>query len=697
MKKTVLMLIAVGTWVYAGAQTSTQKRTSRSAAHTKPVQLKRTKISKNDPPSFYKQAINEKTGLTGKGVSKKPQAINGAPCGSAANLYGILNSNTTAVTVDQNLGAILFTHREDFSKLTAHGSGTYEASYSLNMGASWDTSKLIYANAATSSNGTRYPNGIVFNPNGNTTFTNAYWVVNGPYTNGNTTAPYQGWDSTAFGSMKFDSTNISAKFKGNGKPGVLTEEFCQYMSGSDDSTAHSVGDGDYFNSAITSSSYTGTSLNTGKFNSTNHNFNWTQKLFRPHLMPGGGLTAYDTLAQRLGDAGTAWSQDGKTGYVVIFGNLDSTDAVSGANLNFASFQPIVYKTTNSGASWAMMPIHNWDNDDTLKNYLPQAQDSNVVVPLWGLYYTEQGGDDDYDLVVDANNNLHIIGGIHGSTIATPDSSDYIGYYLVGNIFDIYTTTATGGWTARFVAPLAAVPTQVSNDGVWVATTADPLAMGHRIQTSRTLDGTKIFVTWLDDSIDVPATGGIDSIQFPDMFGRGYDVTTGVSTPIKSFTFNKSLPQSEGDYYICVSDKPLVTGTSGSQTYQIPVVRVAPPSGTNDGTSPVSFLYDSSDVYTDADFIPQGIQNVKPTTFTITPNYPNPFNGITRFGVNLTKESLVNVDVFNMVGQKMVTMSPEKLSPGTHTIAINGSGFASGVYFYRVTVDGTSLTQKMIVE
>ncbi|HTA83163.1 MAG TPA: T9SS type A sorting domain-containing protein [Bacteroidia bacterium] len=701
MKKTVLtLLLALGIWLYSDAQQvhSKQKQPSRSAPHTKPMllsQVKKKSVNKNDAPSFYKQSATEKSIVASKKPVKRTQSADGAPCGSAFNLYGLLTAATTAVTADQNLGAIVFTHRIDNTKISAYGSGTYEASISLNMGANWDTSKLIYNFPAGSASGTRYPNGVIFNPSGNTTFTNAYWSVNGPYTTGTASGIYDGWDSIAFGSMKFDSTFITEKYKGNGKPGVLIEEGTEYTSVTDDSTVHSVGSGDVFNAALTGDSWSGVSVNTGKFNSTNHNFDWTQTLIRPHLMSDGGYTTFDTLAQVIGETGMAWSQDGKTGYVVIFGNLDSSDG--SGSLNFASYQPIVYKTTNSGATWAMMPMHNWDNDTTFVQYLPQAQDSAVVAPFFGQAYTEQGGDDDYDLVVDANNNLHIFTGVHGSAIAAVEGSDSLGWYYQGFVFDLHTTTPTGGWVARYVDSLSAAPTQVINDGVWVNTTA--LAMGHRIQATRTDDGSHIFVTWLDDYVSYVGPTTIDSMQYPDMFGQGFDVTTGVASPIKSFTYNLGLPQSSQEYYICVSDKPLITGSIGSQTYQIPVVRVAPPTGSgNDGTMPVSFLYDATNVYTDADFIPAGIEPITQTTsFSITPNYPNPFNGITRFGINLTKDGLVNIDVYNMVGQKMMSMDPQELSPGSHTIVINGNGFAPGVYFYRVTVDGTSLTQKMVIE
>lgn len=695
MRKISLMLLLTGVSVYAVAQ----KHPSRSDAHTKPMPLSyytKHRTLSNDPVSFAEQTEQNRPSVF-KHASRKPQSVNETPCGSAANLYGILNSGTTAVTFDQNLNAIVFTHRVDASKLGSHGSGTYEASISLDGGASWDTTKLIYGNAASSANGTRYPNGVIFNPAGNTALNNAYWVVNGPYTQGTATGKYLGWDSTAIGSMKFDSTNMSQLFWGNGRPNVLVEEATQNMVSCDDSTVHSVGDGYIYNSAGTGDTYLGTSVNTGKFNSTTGTFNWSQTLLRPHFVANSGVTSYDSIPQKLGDAGTAWSQDGKTGYTVIFGNLDSTDAVSSSNLNFVSYQPIVYKTTNSGATWTMMPVHNWDNDTTLVQYFPPAQDSNVVVPIWGIFYTVQGGDDDYDLVVDANNNLHIIGGIHGSTIANKDSSEYISYYLRGWVFDMY-TTSSGGWAARAIDSLVASPTQVANTpGGWLANgTTDPLALGHRIQASRTSDGKKIFATWLDDYADYSGSG-VDSIQLPDLFGQGYDVTTGIFTSVKSFTYNQNLPQTNQDYFVCVSDKPMVSGTTGNQTYRIPVVNVAPPSAASDGTTPVSFLYDTTDVYTDFDFNPASVPTIKPVNFSITQNFPNPYNGITRFGINMVKEGEVSVDVFNMVGEKVISMQPEKMGAGNHIISLNGSDLSSGVYFYRVTVDGSSLTQKMIVQ
>jgi len=692
MRKSVLILLAVGTSVYAGAQLKTSYE---GVKPTKPVSIStlHTKAAHpNDAPPFYNQAVTESSAKKG-GLHKTQTAGNGVPCGGAHNLYGILNANTTAVTCDQATGSILFTHRADQSKMGSYGSGTYEASYSLDWGQTWDTTLLMYKWPAASASGTRYPNGVMFNPAGNTNFKNAYWIASGPWTDGSATfsAPYGNWDSIAFGSMKLDSTNVMEGYKGNGKPGVNTEEFVEYMSSSDDSTVHNVGDGLYYNSGGTGDTYTGSSINTGKFNGSG--FTWNQTLIRPHLMPSThSMTAFDTLAERMNDAGTAWSQDGKTGYVVIFGNLDSA-ASPGDTLNFVTYQPIVYKTTDAGKSWNMM-LHNWRNDPTMSMWLrPTADSPSVMLPIWHLFNNPgaQGGDYDYDLVVDANNDLHIFGVVCASAIANKDSSAFISYYNRNFLFDCYTTGAS--WNARFIDSMLSVPTQSINNGLWVATSTGPLAMGNRVQASRSLDGKKVFVTWLDDTIDYVGPTTIDSLQFPDMYGQGYDVTTGKTTRVKSFTHSQTY--STNVWYICVSNLDYTTGSVGNMAYHIPVVRVATPSGTNDGTTAVAFLYDTTDVYYDNDFV--GFQELSKPQFSITPSYPNPSNGVTRFGVNMVKEGLVSVDVYNMVGERIITMEPQKMGTGSHTITINANGLANGVYFYRVTVNGQSLSQKMVIE
>jgi len=314
----------------------------------------------------------------------------------------------------------------------------------------------------------------------------------------------------------------------------------------------------------------------------------------------------------------------------------------------------------------------------------------VFKPLWRLFGASQDDEHDYDVVVDKNNNLHIFGAIEPSAIANRDSSEFLSYYPHWSYVCDVSTTPGGVWTTRYIDTVNDAMAVVNDGTYWkqtTGTTGSNVAFGARIQASRTLDGSKVFCTWVND-----LSSGQDSIEFPDIFGQAMDVTTGNMTAIKRFT-------STGDQYLIeVGDYPIVAGTS-PVTYTIPTTYVLKPGTANDGsgTANIEYAYTNAVMYADTDFKPVGIQVINAPQFSVSSNYPNPFNKLTSFNLNLVKEGTVSVDVFNMVGQKVWSKSPEKMTPGMHVMTINNTSFDAGVYFYRVTVDGQSITQKMIVE
>jgi hypothetical protein len=91
--------------------------------------------------------------------------------------------------------------------------------------------------------------------------------------------------------------------------------------------------------------------------------------------------------------------------------------------------------------------------------------------------------------------------------------------------------------------------------------------------------------------------------------------------------------------------------------------------------------------------------VEPTT-RLLPNSPNPFNPSTTIGYQLARDSHVRVDVFDARGAHIRTLVDGREDAGAHRVAWNGtdgreSPLASGVYFYRLTVDGRAVaTRKM---
>jgi len=90
------------------------------------------------------------------------------------------------------------------------------------------------------------------------------------------------------------------------------------------------------------------------------------------------------------------------------------------------------------------------------------------------------------------------------------------------------------------------------------------------------------------------------------------------------------------------------------------------------------------------------EKVTPSTIQIHQNYPNPFNPTTTIPFKLSKNGRVKIQVFNMTGQILSTLTDQTYEAGEHSIPFNAANLASGVYLYKVTLDGKTYTNKMTV-
>ena len=86
----------------------------------------------------------------------------------------------------------------------------------------------------------------------------------------------------------------------------------------------------------------------------------------------------------------------------------------------------------------------------------------------------------------------------------------------------------------------------------------------------------------------------------------------------------------------------------------------------------------------------------PGAFRLGVNYPNPFNPTTVISYELPKETLVTLNVYDVLGQKVATLVNGQRPAGEHTVEFNGSRFASGVYFYRLVAGNHVMTRKMVL-
>lgn len=95
----------------------------------------------------------------------------------------------------------------------------------------------------------------------------------------------------------------------------------------------------------------------------------------------------------------------------------------------------------------------------------------------------------------------------------------------------------------------------------------------------------------------------------------------------------------------------------------------------------------------ADFgtvIPVGITPISSavSSFKLNQNFPNPFNPTTRISFSLPMYSKVTVKVYDLLGKEVRQLVNENMNAGSFVIDFNGSDLPSGVYFVRLTADGS---------
>jgi hypothetical protein len=85
----------------------------------------------------------------------------------------------------------------------------------------------------------------------------------------------------------------------------------------------------------------------------------------------------------------------------------------------------------------------------------------------------------------------------------------------------------------------------------------------------------------------------------------------------------------------------------------------------------------------------------PTSFAVHQNYPNPFNPSTTFSFDMPKAGDWTINVYNVTGQLVENLG------GSHEAGIvevewNANNYASGIYFYKVTVGDNTETKKAVL-
>ena len=96
-----------------------------------------------------------------------------------------------------------------------------------------------------------------------------------------------------------------------------------------------------------------------------------------------------------------------------------------------------------------------------------------------------------------------------------------------------------------------------------------------------------------------------------------------------------------------------------------------------------------------------LENVLPLTFALYDNYPNPFNPITSFRYDLAEDGLVNITVYDILGNLVNNLVSTYQLSGYKSIQWNatnnqGQPVSAGVYLYSIEAGDFRQTKKMIL-
>ncbi|PBQ31645.1 hypothetical protein CNR22_07645 [Sphingobacteriaceae bacterium] len=624
---------------------------------------------------------------------------------ASMNIYGVVIPYCKPLQWNDELNAVTFVHRKsptysNNGTTTDTQSGSIVTMISLDCGTTWD-STLVYADAV---NRGRYPQGAIYNPQGNTNINNAHIVTTGPVTLG---SGFVGnfYASKPLGTANYNST-ISAVpgavqyyVSTNTYSNLGMHDFSAYgFSATDDGKMRSLAG---ITNHVTDVD-TAIMLVTGTYN--NGVFNWTGHVFDPPVTVAPTDNSENFVSRPM----MAWNESGKVGYVLILG---SRLGATGSNVGY---QPIVYKTTDFGVTWTLengIDFNNVAYKDVKRSLSTVQTDSTLEVPFFNWI-------ESIDCAVDANNKLHIFSTVIGQYSNDPDSIGYTtvfgaeGYrwphtagfrpYLWDFTYD--GDNATPSWSHMLIDSMSSEgPAGVSTgkgylDNPW---DMDPLQTNQkvridaRLQMSRTPDGKQLIYTWAES--DTAFTDAQKKWNvLPNIKARLFDVVTGSLSPTEiDATLDGGAEVASHAMYDFVSPKFKLAQTVDKFTVNLPM--------TVSNSSPYAQTTTNQHYYSCSPLefekpigIIDGIKENKNTIAANSSIFPNPAKNSVSVKLNLVNSSKVQVEILNTIGQVVKAVQSQGQT-GVNVVSAELSGLSSGVYFVNIKVDNASSTKKLIIE
>lgn len=94
---------------------------------------------------------------------------------------------------------------------------------------------------------------------------------------------------------------------------------------------------------------------------------------------------------------------------------------------------------------------------------------------------------------------------------------------------------------------------------------------------------------------------------------------------------------------------------------------------------------------ESDFISSVAEHFLPNGYRLLQNYPNPFNPTTTIGYAVTQRTYVEIKVYDVIGREVAELVNGVHNAGDYEIVWDARGYASGVYYYRISAGAGNFT------
>jgi hypothetical protein len=395
----------------------------------------------------------------------------------------------------------------------------------------------------------------------------------------------------------------------------------------------------------------------------------------------------------LGQAGLKlyMSEQDYTGLATVHPNDPNTIYISSTydprdNKSLGVHEIFKGVTSDQGATWTWTQITQKSVRDNVRPIIPVWDKNNTALLWWrGTYSSAQTFDAAVVGIIDhrlenVSSMKYVDATLSNTSLATgspltttgPDSNAGVTdgkWHIrtgIGNGGTVFTSSEVGGEDAPPIKTQVTIPNAGTYD-VWVNYWANPAA-DWRIKAGLSLNGMRLFRQMACKQVEP----------------GDHDVSIVLNSTGNTFLYQAYLGRvqlgSNSSFDVYVDDSAVSVGSQTALRGDI-----------------VRTMYDGIS-YALVNRIVNVSENKKlPSDYTLSQNFPNPFNPTTIISYMIPKSDFVILKIYDLLGREVKTLINEYQGADKYSINFDGTGFTSGMYYYRLKVGNNFAdTKKMLL-